>query len=82
MPELVKGADLRSAGANSASVRIRQLAFFLFIFMKHKQRDLEKDENGFTIMNEKNLLIICERDDLFSYPEMNEKLYLHYKGKG
>lgn len=31
-------------------------------------------------MNERNLKIICERDDLYSFPELNEKLYLHYKG--
>jgi hypothetical protein len=26
------------------------------------------------------LKIICDRDDLYSFPELNEKLYLHYKG--
>lgn len=48
--------------------------------MRNKGHELEKDENGFTIMNQKNLSAICERDELFSYPELNEKLYLHYKG--
>jgi hypothetical protein len=48
--------------------------------MKARTKELEKDENGFTIMNERNLKIICERDDLYSFPELNEKLYLHYKG--
>ena len=48
--------------------------------MKPKYRDLEKDEEGYTLMNETNLKIICERDDLYTYPELNEKLYLHYKG--
>lgn len=46
--------------------------------MKHKP--LEKDERGFTIMNMKNLRTICERDDLYQFPDLNEKLYLHYKG--
>ena len=41
---------------------------------------LEKDEFGYTLMNEKNLKIICERDGLYSFPELNEKLYCHYKG--
>lgn len=31
-------------------------------------------------MNERNLKIICERNDLYSFAELNEKLYLHYKG--
>lgn len=30
-------------------------------------------------MNERNLQIICETDGLYEYPEMNKKLYLHYK---
>jgi len=30
-------------------------------------------------MNERNLKIICETDGLYEYPEMNKKLYLHYK---
>ena len=46
--------------------------------MRHKE--LEKNERGLTIMNKKNLAIICERDELYSFPELNDKLYLHYKG--
>ena len=45
-----------------------------------KQKELDKNDQGLTIMNAKNLKIICERDDLYSFPELNEKLYLHYKG--
>lgn len=48
--------------------------------MNKNQKVLEKDEYGYTLMNEKNLKIICERDGLYSYPELNEKLYCHYKG--
>lgn len=48
--------------------------------MNNKLQTLEKDENCFTIMNEKNLKIICERDGLYMCPHLNDKLYLHYKG--
>ena len=31
-------------------------------------------------MNKKNLRLICEKDELYDNPDLNEKLYLHYKG--
>lgn len=31
-------------------------------------------------MNEKNILMICEKEGLYEYPELNNKLYLHFKG--
>jgi hypothetical protein len=31
------------------------------------------------IMNERNLRIICENEGLYEYPEMNTKIYLHFK---
>jgi len=31
------------------------------------------------VMSERNLKIICETDGLYEYPEMNKKIYLHYK---
>lgn len=43
-------------------------------------KKLDKDENGITIMNSRNLKIICERDELYQCPENNETLYLHFKG--
>lgn len=30
-------------------------------------------------MNERNLRIICENEGLYEYPEMNTKIYLHFK---
>ena len=48
--------------------------------MNHKYKPLDKDESGYTVMNEKNLKIVCERDGLYSNPHLNDKLYLHYKG--
>lgn len=43
---------------------------------KKKQEQLEKDEKGYTIMTKKNLKIICERDELYEFPDLNDKLYL------
>ena len=31
-------------------------------------------------MSKYNLKIICERDELYEFPELNDKLYLCYKG--
>lgn len=31
------------------------------------------------IMNERNLKIICLNEGLYEYPEMNNKIYLHFK---
>lgn len=31
-------------------------------------------------MNEHNIIIIAEKDGLYEYPELNTKLYLHFKG--
>jgi dynein assembly factor 1 len=40
---------------------------------------LEKDANGRTVMSMKSLEICCEREDLYATPELNDKLYLHFK---
>lgn len=31
-------------------------------------------------MNEQNIIEICEKEHLYEYPELNSKLYLHFKG--
>lgn len=41
---------------------------------------LERDEKGRILMSLKNLVTICEEDGLYEYPEMNTKIYLHFKG--
>ncbi|KRX01690.1 hypothetical protein PPERSA_01560 [Pseudocohnilembus persalinus] len=41
---------------------------------------LDQDESGYTIMSKKNLKLICQKDALYSDPQLNEKLYLQYKG--
>jgi hypothetical protein len=33
--------------------------------MKQKIKELEKDEDGYVIMNKRNLMIICEKDELY-----------------
>lgn len=43
-------------------------------------KTLEKDETGATIMNLRNLKLICEKEDLYQCPELNSTLYLHFKG--
>ncbi|KAM3146592.1 hypothetical protein pb186bvf_001122 [Paramecium bursaria] len=44
-------------------------------------KQLEKDEKGQTIMNARNIAIICDKNGLYSSPELNEILYLHFKGR-
>ena len=41
-----------------------------------KQFILEKDDKGYTIMSKKNLKMICEKDELYEFPDLNDKLYL------
>lgn len=41
---------------------------------------LERDDKERIIMTENNLITLCEQDGLYEYPEMNSKIYLHYKG--
>ena len=40
---------------------------------------LEKDEHGYIIMSKKNLKIFCEKEDLYEFPSLNEKIYLNHK---
>jgi hypothetical protein len=46
---------------------------------RRKNRELERTEEGCLILNDKNLSLLCEIEGLYEYPEMNKKLYLHYK---
>lgn len=48
--------------------------------MKSKNDELERDQNSCIVMTETNLIRICEKDGLYEYPEMNSKIYLHFKG--
>lgn len=41
---------------------------------------IEKDENEVVVMSMRNILTYIESDGLYEYPEMNSKLYLHFKG--
>jgi|APCry1669189241_1035207.scaffolds.fasta_scaffold793571_1 hypothetical protein len=45
-----------------------------------KKYELDRDETGTLIMNKHNLNIICEKDGLYDIPDLNNKLYLHFKG--
>lgn len=42
-------------------------------------RELERTESGSLVMSEANLKLICEMEGLYEFPEMNKKIYLHYK---
>ena len=42
--------------------------------------ELKKDENQCVIMDKDNLLLLCIKEDLYEQPELNEKIYLHFKG--
>ena len=41
---------------------------------------MEKDENGINIITEKYVAKLCEENGQFQTPELNDFLYLHYKG--
>ncbi len=45
-----------------------------------KTKQFEKDENDNLLMTEFNLQLICEKDGLYEQPNLNNKLYLHFKG--
>jgi len=45
-----------------------------------KKDEIEVDEEGYPIMSLKNVLKYCEKDELYDIPELNNKIYLHYKG--
>ncbi len=41
-----------------------------------KNKELIKDDDGYASMTKQNLKILCEKDDLYQYPELNDKIYL------
>ena len=44
------------------------------------KNEFERDEKGTIIMNQHNISIIAEKDGLYDIPDLNTKLYLHFKG--
>ncbi len=45
-----------------------------------QRAELEKDDKGITLMSKVNLLLLCMKNEQYEQPELNEKLYLHFKG--
>lgn len=43
--------------------------------------EFDRDEKGSIIMNKHNLDIIVKKDGLYDLPDLNNKLYLHFKGR-
>jgi len=41
-----------------------------------RRKEVEKDENGYTVMSKHTLKVICENEELYEFPDLNEKLYL------
>jgi hypothetical protein len=48
--------------------------------ISRKLKEFERDEDGRMHMTKNNIKIICEKEGLYEFPELNDKLYLHYKG--
>lgn len=49
------------------------------IKLMNKGHLLQRDDRGDIIMNEHNILLICQQDRLYEYADLNTKLYLHFK---
>lgn len=46
-----------------------------------KPKELARDQQGSILMTKANLKVICENEDgCYEYPELNDKIYLHFKG--
>lgn len=45
-----------------------------------RRKELEKDESGNALMTKQTLKVICENEDLYEHADLNEKLYLQFKG--
>lgn len=41
-----------------------------------RKKEIEKDSMGYTVMSKYNLKVICENEELYEFPDLNEKLYL------
>ena len=48
--------------------------------MLRKKAEYERGEKGEILMTPHNLRLFCLEDELYEYPELNSKIYLHYKG--
>ena len=44
------------------------------------RHELQKDEDSNVIMSKENLMRMCLKDNLYEYPELNDKIYMHFKG--
>jgi hypothetical protein len=44
------------------------------------KNQLDRDINNDILMTKQNIRIICEQEKLYELPELNSKLYLHFKG--
>ena len=51
----------------------------MFKYVPRKMKELRRTPEGNLILDEDNLRTLCLIDGLYEYPEMNNKLYLHYK---
>jgi hypothetical protein len=49
--------------------------------LRPRKAVMEHDENGFNIITERFLKELCEENNQFVTPHLNDTLYLHYKGK-
>lgn len=46
-----------------------------------KPKEFERDEKNYVVMSKYNLKLICEKEEgLYEVPDLNEKIYLHFKG--
>lgn len=48
--------------------------------LRPRKAVMEQDENGFNIITERFLKELCEENNQFVTPHLNDTLYLHYKG--
>lgn len=48
--------------------------------IKQRKAVMETDENGNNIITEKYLKELCEENQQYVTPHLNDTLYLHYKG--
>ena len=49
--------------------------------MNKRKVEKERGEDGSILMNLVNIKQYCEEDHLYELPDLNSKLYLHFKGK-
>jgi hypothetical protein len=49
--------------------------------LRPKKAVMELNENGFNMITEKFLRDLCEENNQYETPHLNDTLYLHYKGR-